>query len=89
MGKWQHRISLKDIHDHYHKHDDIKHCGKMLAERLRELRPKLADGYSRRRLEELAGNFEKVQDVEEYDDYLRELYNWADSGRRCAIDAFK
>ncbi|MHA2064975.1 MAG: hypothetical protein ACXABY_11430 [Candidatus Thorarchaeota archaeon] len=89
MGKWQHRISLKDIHDHYHKHKDIKHCGKMLAERLRELRLKFMDSYSRRRLEQLSENFEKVQDVEEFDDYLNELYNWADNGRRCFIDAFK
>ena len=89
MSKWQHRISIKAINDHYDKHQDIQYCGRTLAGKLREAKSKFLGGYSRRILENLADAFENIEDPDQYDSYLDELYDWADEGSRCWIDPFK
>lgn len=83
MVKWKHRLEVRDLWQAYKKKEiDIAQLAKKVADRIRELRCYEQD----KELEDIALNFEACSnDVEEFDDCLCELYDWADVDKRCWI----
>lgn len=85
MADWTHRLELKDLHDKYEKKeiqpDDL---GKEVAKRLRTLielnRPPI-DETLLDEAEEIALEFESMSDndIDEYDNIINRLYDWADT----------
>ena len=76
MSKWVNRLDLKDL---WVKRNEgkltIQELGKQVARRIRKM--PVYKKYEEE-LEDIADSFDYVEDVEEFDDVLAQLYDWAD-----------
>lgn len=76
MANWKYKLKAKDLWESYKgNHITASELGKLLAQRIRE-----AAFYQeyKNQLEEIIDNFENVDDIEDFDYVLNELYDWAD-----------
>lgn len=84
MTEWKHKLILKDIHERYHS-DEItaEEVGKETAKRIRELLAKNSPPFTdnqKEEAEDIAWCFDNdVQEIDDYDTLLNELYDWADT----------
>lgn len=77
MANWQHTLDLKDLWKQYDKGEEtIKVLGGEVAKLLRGV--SLPEQFSDE-VEEIAFGFEQVEDVEEFDNTLEQLYDLADT----------
>lgn len=81
MQNWKHQIELGDLHNKHEKGElTIQEVGKQLGNRLEKLRLKYypEDWH----LEEYVWWLhDDVNDVNDYDNILAEIYDWADDNR--------
>ncbi|MHC4180735.1 MAG: hypothetical protein ACYSWU_24815 [Planctomycetota bacterium] len=85
--QWLHTLPLKDIWTWWETAKEQSHpqeLGRRVAERIRK-QPWFED-YDE--LDDFAGQFELVEDIDEFDDVLEELYDWADVDKRCWVKTF-
>jgi len=77
MADWIYKLQLKDLHDGYKGGSiTIDKLGIEVSKRLRKM--SLPEPYDFE-AEDIASDFEDVQDVEDYDAALERLYDLADS----------
>lgn len=85
MANWQNRLELKDLWKHHEEGTKtVQEIAKEIAKRLEKLQKKLEKskelkeyGYE---LDDIIATFEFCnEDVEEFDQCLDDLYNWADT----------
>ena len=85
--QWQHTLPLKDIWAWWETAKDstpVQELGRRVTKRLR-----IQSWFKRYdELDDFASQFELVEDIEEFDDVLGELYDWADPGKRCWVETF-
>lgn len=80
MANWKTTVKIGDIHiGHENGLLNIRECGKMLAERLEKNRYHAA-------LEEQIDMLKNVEDVEDYDYAIGELYDFGDTDHRIWFD---
>lgn len=88
MTNWTHNLELKDLHN---KHESgemgISQVASTVAIRLKALiatnTPPISEDL-KEEAEELAERFEnEIDDVEDYDNVLSDLYDWADTELPC------
>ncbi len=76
MAKWIYRLEIGDLHRRYEENTlSTERLGKEVAARLRE-HP--AFKIYQEDLAWIVEKFEEVQEIEDYDDALEDLYDWAD-----------
>jgi len=75
MAHWLHKLDLKDIWNKYNEEMTIQEIGKEVSKRIKELECYEAQIDI---LEEIAEGFKYVEDVEEFDNWMNELYDWGD-----------
>lgn len=78
MPTWKHRLDLASLWAQYH---DAKVLGTEIA-RLIKSQPWYEDYYE---LEQIVMEFEDVEDVEDFDIAMEELYDWGDFDKTCWI----
>lgn len=84
MPTWKNTIRIGDLHEDYQAGNlSIQKVGVELARRLKVKRIEDAWG----ELEEIIERFESVDDVEDYDNVLRDLYDFGDSGHLLWVDS--
>jgi FMN phosphatase YigB (HAD superfamily) len=83
MPKWEKTLEVKDLWEKYENDEiNIEDLSKQVAKRLETLYP----GDDRwMDIQDFIDRFECVEDVEEFDDILDELYDWGDNGHRLWI----
>ncbi len=90
--KWKATIKIGDLHARYQAGElPIVEVAKQLADRVEKYRDKtfLEESDEWCELDDIIFWFrEDVQDVNDYDGVLAELYNWADEGHRLWVDKF-
>ena len=80
MANWQRKLALKDVWES----EDVHLVAKMIAKRLREMKP-FGDDYDLDdEKDELADEFEglsedKSADTNDFDNVMSSLYDWADT----------
>ena len=79
MANWLHKLDLTDIWKKYSNvevYDHADELGKVVAERLRKLN--LPKRYQDK-AEDLAVNFENVEDLDEFNNWMDALYDLGDT----------
>lgn len=78
MSNWTNTLNLKDLWEaRKDSNITLQKMGKIIAKRIRKLRCYKDNDFE---LEEIAYSFEFIEeDVDEFDDVLEQLYDWADS----------
>ena len=88
MADWQMKIDVSDFWDKYPEELSLKEIAEKLVERLEQIKPSVEKRFPNftEDLERVIELFEEFirdddlnSDVEEFDDRLSELYDWADS----------
>jgi hypothetical protein len=82
MANWQHRLKLKDISEAYDRKEiDSKEAGKKTSERIKQLAEHLIPAYASYKEEflEIAYQFESVEDQDDYNNCLEQLYDLGDT----------
>ena len=72
---WRYHLAIKDLLDAEESDIVARRIGKAIAPRLRGCRDYTVDF----QVEELAAKFEDVESVDELNDSLMDLYDWADA----------
>jgi hypothetical protein len=105
-ANWRYKIDIKPEHEALRRFLDSEldnidspgekidpaTAGKRIAEKLRNHSAYQADADYADRLKGIASSFDAIETVEEYDEALKELYDWGDQwwpeGKFCWINTF-
>lgn len=87
MVRWQYTIQLADLHA-ASKRGELTpaELGKAVAARIRA--SKVYKTHHEWALQDITDGFDDVQDLEEYDEVLADLYDWGDENHTCWIDTY-
>ncbi len=88
MVNWQYKINIKAIHKSYQETEDLDTLKAAMAEECADLSGRVRLAPDVQTLKEIAARFESVTDIDEYDEVLAALYNWADYNHMCLIVSF-
>ena len=88
MANWQYKINIKAIHNSYKETEDLDALKAAMAEECADLSGRVRLAPDVQTLKEIAARFESVTDIDEYDEVLAGLYNWADYNHMCLIVSF-
>jgi len=85
MKKWKYRLELKDLWDKRNGGEiTIQQMGKEISKRIKNL-----PCYKQEEdLEIISDDFEFIEDIDNFDNVLEQLYNWADYDKKCWIKTF-
>lgn len=87
MANWQYKINIKPIHDTYREIEDLEVLKASMAKECRLLAGRVRLAPDNIILQDLADKFECVDDSNEYDEVLYELYDWGDYQHKCWINS--
>ena len=88
MANWQYRMEIKRYQDRYKDSGDLRFLKAGLAQECRDLASRVEMYVDKGKLRDIANRFEAVEDIDQYDDVLEELYNWADYEKKCWVATF-
>ena len=90
MNKWKHQVSIASLHKQYQAGElspqELANSVASLLETF--ILPKFPDDYNLEEIIDWFNYFQEADTINDYDDILRELYNWADDNR-VWINCFK